>query len=296
MKSGKIAVLIGGKSSEAQVSLQTGQAVVQALKSMPLDIEIVDLSGDYVKQLSGGTFSKAFIAAHGHGAEDGVVQAVLEAVNIPYTGSGILASALAMDKIKSKLIWQELGLSTPRFSEVSQNSDGIDVPIVIKPVSQGSSIGVSIVKEWDKLAEAISLAFEHDKQVMAEQYIEGAEFTVGIVGQEILPVIRIMTTGKFYDYDAKYRSEDTKLVIPSGLSAEQEKEIKSLARQSFRSLGCSGWGRVDFMQDIDGQFYILEVNTIPGLTAHSLVPTAAASLGWSFSDLILNILKTADEK
>ncbi len=296
MKSGKIAVLIGGKSSEAEVSLQTGQAVVQALKSLALDIEIVDLSRDYVKQLSAGTFSKAFIAAHGHGAEDGVAQAVLEALNIPYTGSDILASALAMDKIKSKLIWQQLGLPTPNFSLVSKDSYDLEIPIVIKPVSQGSSIGVTIVKERDKLAEAISLAFEYDKQVMAEQYIEGAEFTVGIVGQEILPVIRIITTGKFYDYDAKYCSEDTKLVIPSGLSDKQEKEIKSLAWQAFQSLGCSGWGRVDFMQDKSGQLYILEVNTIPGLTTHSLVPTAAASLGWSFNDLILNILKTVDEK
>jgi len=240
-----------------------------------------------------------FIALHGRFGEDGTVQGVLEWLGIPYTGSGVLASALAMDKLRTKRIWQSEGLPTPAYAVLDKNGDyaavvkKLGLPLMVKPASEGSSIGMSKVRSRAALDEAYALAANYDRVVIAEKFIEGTELTVGILGEEVLPIIKLETPREFYDYDAKYITDDTRYILPSGLSARKERELHKLCMDAFRTLGCYGWGRVDLMLDRQASPYLLEVNTAPGMTDHSLVPMAARALGISYEDLCLRILEFA---
>lgn len=297
---GKVAVLMGGISTERKVSLKSGQAVLASLQKSGVDASKIDAGYDLYEQMRTESFDRAFIALHGQWGEDGVVQGGLEMMNIPYTGSGVLASALGMDKLRSKRLWNSIGLITPEYIEMkSQDSfgdvqDWLGYPVVVKPACEGSSLGMSIVKKPDDIANAWKTARGHDDCVFAERYIKGAEYTVSILDRKTLPAIRVETNSEFYDYDAKYLSNETKYHCPAGLSAEAEKILANIALQAFDAVGCHGWGRVDFLLDKNGTPYVLEVNTVPGLTDHSLVPMAAKQAGINFDQLMLKILETSD--
>ncbi|WP_271460728.1 D-alanine--D-alanine ligase [Pantoea leporis] len=303
----KVAVLMGGTSAERDVSLMSGAAVLAGLREMGIDAHAVDTRDVSVLDLKQQGFAKAFIALHGRGGEDGTLQAVLEFLQLPYTGSGVMASAITMDKLRSKLLWQGRGLPSGKFvwltrqqHEQGLNADTIKaiealgLPLFVKPSCEGSSVGISRVNHADALPAALEEAFRHDDDVLIEAFLSGAEYTVGIVGEQILPSIRIKTASEFYDYEAKYISDDTEYFCPSGLSAEQEAELQTLVWSAWRALGCSGWGRVDVMADGEGNFQLLEVNTSPGMTSHSLVPMAAKQAGYSFPQLVARILELAD--
>lgn len=292
---GPVAVLFGGHSAEREVSLESGQAVHKALSNLEIAAQLLDTRNeDWLTQLP-GNYQHAFIALHGGDGEDGTVQAILKSLGISYTGSGVAASALAMDKIRSKFLWKGMGLPTPEFEVLSKSTDWSACSkrlgrVMVKPASEGSSIGMSIASSARELKKAFSVASEHPGAVLAEQWIDGAEFTVGILGETALPAIRLETDRPFYDYEAKYLSDDTRYICPCGLESEKEKEIRALALEAFDSLGCRGWGRVDFMQDSEGNFLLLEVNTVPGMTSHSLVPMAASHAGISFDALVEQIM------
>ena len=294
-KFGKVAVLMGGLSSEREISLISGSAVVSALQGLQFDVHAIDVGNDIVQRLLEGKYDRAFIALHGPGGEDGVIQGMLETLKIPYTGSAVAASALAMDKQRSKWLWQALHIPTPPFMLVDETTKVEDVlkklqlPLAVKPVSQGSTLGVTKVVSKDQFAKAVVLARTYEERVMVEPWIEGRELTVGILDNQALPSIRIVPP-EFYDYEAKYFSDLTEYHCPSGLSPEEETKLQELALAAYRSIGCRHWGRVDMMQDKEGQFWLLEVNTIPGLTDHSLVPKAAKSIGISFPELLVRIL------
>ncbi|WP_130834005.1 D-alanine--D-alanine ligase [[Erwinia] mediterraneensis] len=303
----KVAVLMGGHSAEREVSLMSGNAVLAGLREAGIDAHAVDTREVSVLQLKAAGFDKAFIALHGRGGEDGTVQAVLEFLQIPYTGSGVMASAVTMDKLRTKLLWQGRGLPTGRFVWLTrqQMADGLSAesqaaiatlgfPLFVKPVCEGSSVGISRVNHQEALPAALEEAFRHDNEVLIEAFLSGAEYTVGILGDTILPSIRIQTVSEFYDYQAKYISDETQYFCPSGLSAEREAELQRLVKSAWQTLGCSGWGRVDVMCDETGAFQLLEVNTSPGMTSHSLVPMAAKQAGMSFSQLVARILELAD--
>ena len=303
----KVAVLMGGTSAERDVSLMSGAAVLAGLREMGIDAHAVDTRDMSVLDLKQQGFAKAFIALHGRGGEDGTLQAVLEFLQLPYTGSGVMASAITMDKLRSKLLWQGRGLPSGKFVWLTrqQHEQGLDadttaaiealgLPLFVKPSCEGSSVGISRVNHADALPAALEEAFRHDDDVLIEAFLSGAEYTVGIVGEQILPSIRIKTASEFYDYEAKYISDDTEYFCPSGLSAEQEAELQTLVWSAWRALGCSGWGRVDVMADGEGNFQLLEVNTSPGMTSHSLVPMAAKQAGYSFPQLVARILELAD--
>ncbi|PIF23338.1 D-alanine--D-alanine ligase [Candidatus Pantoea floridensis] len=303
----KVAVLMGGTSAEREVSLMSGAAVLAGLREMGIDAHAVDTRDVSVLKLKQQGFAKAFIALHGRGGEDGTLQAVLEFLQLPYTGSGVMASAITMDKLRSKLLWQGRGLPSGKFVWLTrqQYQQGLDadttaavqalgLPLFVKPSCEGSSVGISRVNHADALPAALEEAFRHDNDVLIEAFLSGAEYTVGIVGEQILPSIRIKTASEFYDYEAKYISDDTEYFCPSGLSAEQEAELQTLVWAAWRALGCSGWGRVDVMADGEGNFQLLEVNTSPGMTSHSLVPMAAKQAGYSFPQLVARILELAD--
>ena len=303
----KVAVLMGGTSAEREVSLMSGAAVLAGLREMGIDAHAVDTRDVSVLDLKQQGFAKAFIALHGRGGEDGTLQAVLEFLQLPYTGSGVMASAITMDKLRSKLLWQGRGLPSGKFVWLTrqQHEQGLDadttaaiealgLPLFVKPSCEGSSVGISRVNHADALPAALEEAFRHDDDVLIEAFLSGAEYTVGIVGEQILPSIRIKTASEFYDYEAKYISDDTEYFCPSGLSAEQEVELQTLVWSAWRALGCSGWGRVDVMADGEGNFQLLEVNTSPGMTSHSLVPMAAKQAGYSFPQLVARILELAD--
>ena len=292
---GKVAVLMGGNSAERDISLQTGQAVFDALQRKGIDAEMIDTKNDYISKLQDGNYSRAFIALHGRGGEDGTIQGLLECLNIPYTGSGVLGSALSMDKIRSKRLWQSLGLATPPFS-VWEPGTGAEnfvkifgLPLSVKPVFEGSSIGVTRVNSVSHFEEACNLAARYGA-VMIEPWIIGDEYTVGILGSQALPSIQITAKEDFYDFNAKYLAEDTQYLCPSSLSAKEEENLQTLALQAFKAVGATGWGRVDFIRDLNGDYWILEVNTVPGMTSHSLVPMAAKVAGLSFDELVLEIL------
>jgi D-alanine-D-alanine ligase len=293
---GKVAVLLGGKSAERDVSLKSGGMVLAALRARGVDAHAFDPAQHGLEQLAAERFARAFIALHGRFGEDGTVQGALEYLGIPYTGSGVLASALAMDKRRTKLVWQASGLPTPPWEMLGAGSDlaavaaRLGLPLMVKPASEGSSIGMSKVRNAGALDEAYALAANYDRAVMAERFIEGIELTGGILGEEALPLIRLETPRDFYDYQAKYVADDTRYLIPCGLAAEREREIQALCLAAFRALGCAGWGRVDLMVDRDGKPYLLEVNTAPGMTDHSLVPMAARAVGISYEDLCVRIL------
>lgn len=289
-----VAVLLGGTSAEREVSLLSGQTVIDSLQSLGLAVRPVDPADEgWVTRLQG--VSSAFIALHGPGGEDGSMQGALEALQIPYTGSRVLGSALAMDKLRSKQLWQGIGLSTGGFVQLEADSDWQAIierfgKVFVKPATEGSSIGMTSASTAAALEQAYSTASKYGDTVLAEQFIEGPEYTVAILGDDVLPAIRLETDNEFYDYEAKYVSDDTRYLCPCGLSASEEAEMGQLALRAFRSLGCAVWGRVDIMRHSDGRFYVLEVNTIPGMTSHSLVPMAAAAAGLDLPALVGRIL------
>ncbi len=301
---GRVAVIMGGNSSERPVSLKSGAAVLQGLLNAGVDAFTIDLFGpegnlNPVQQLQEEQFDIAFIALHGPGGEDGTIQGTLEMLGIPYTGSGVMASALGMDKLRCKQLWKSLELPSPPHRVLNEDCDWarfgeeIRFPVMVKPAHEGSSIGMVRVENADNLAGAYATAAKLDSSVFAEQWITGREYTVAILDGEALPVIRLETPHQFYDYEAKYISDDTHYHFDTGLDERGIAEIQSLALRAFDSVGCRGWGRVDVMQDSDGRFWLLEVNTIPGMTDHSLVPMAAREAGISFDQLVVRILASA---
>jgi D-alanine-D-alanine ligase len=298
-KFGKVAVLMGGRSAEREISLKSGNMVLNALKRSGLDAHAFDPRDSGLEALKSQRFDRAFIALHGRFGEDGTVQGALEYLGIPYTGSGVMASALAMDKWRTKLLWHAAGLPTPRYELITARTDPaglaarLGLPLMVKPAREGSSIGMSKVTMVEKIAPAQELAARYDEVVIAERFVEGMELTAGILGETPLPLIRLETPREFYDYEAKYFADDTRYICPCGLPTAKERAIQQTALEAFRVLGCSGWGRVDAMLDRDGDLQLLEVNTIPGMTDHSLVPMAARAAGISFEDLCVRILESA---
>jgi len=296
---GKVAVLFGGSSAEREVSLKSGAMVLAALRAKGVDAHAFDPAERGLAALIGERYARAFIALHGRFGEDGTLQGALEWLGIPYTGSGVLASALAMDKLRTKHLWRAEGLPTPPFELLRGDTDlkavagRLGVPLMVKPASEGSSVGMSKVKRVDALDEAYALAANYDRVVIAEKFVDGIELTAAILGDEALPLIRLETPRDFYDYTAKYVSDDTRYIVPCGLPGEKEREIQALCLAAFRAVGCRGWGRVDLMLDRAGSPYLLEVNTSPGMTDHSLVPMAARATGMSYEDLCLKILEGA---
>ena len=297
---GRVAVLMGGTSSEREVSLDSGQNCLEALQRQGVDAYAVDGIQALVDELVNKRCQRVFNILHGHagGGEDGVLQGLLEAFGVPYTGSDVLGSALSMDKIRTKQVWLSLGLSTPRYVHLSRNSDvaqaarDLGLPVIVKPACEGSSVGVSRVFKESDLGQAVALAARYQGEMLMEQLVEGAELTVGILGDVALPSIRIVPAGEYYDYHAKYKAEDTQYLCP-GLEGTAETEIRVLALEAFRTAGCYGWGRVDLMRDRAGTNYLLEVNTAPGMTSHSLVPKAAKVFGIEFEELVWRVLETS---
>ena len=294
---GKVAVLFGGKSAEREVSLKSGAAVLAALKRGGVDAHPFDPAERPLHDLEG--FDRVFIALHGRYGEDGTIQGALELMGIPYTGSGVMAASVGMDKWRTKLLWQAAGITTPQFERVDAGSDfaaveaRLGLPLFVKPANEGSSIGISKVKQAGGLRAAYEEAAKHDPLVIAERFVGGGEYTVGILGDTVLPVIRIVPGNEFYDYEAKYLRDDTQYLCPCGLAAEVEKRIRAEALQAFRVLGGQGWGRVDFLMDEAGRHYFLEANMSPGMTDHSLVPMGARAAGIDFDALVLRILELA---
>ena len=296
---GKVAVLLGGRSAERAISLRSGQAVLDALRRKGVDAYPFDPAEEAMEELLRKGFKRAHIALHGRYGEDGTVQGALELMGLPYTGSGVMASALAMDKWRTKLLWQAAGIKTPRYAVLDEQSDfaavvkELGLPLIVKPSREGSTIGLSKVMAEEGLQAAYKLAAKHDAVVLAEQFIEGIELTAAILGETPLPLVRIEPAGGLYDYQAKYFANDTCYFCPSGLSAGDELVIQEQALQAHKILGCEGWGRVDVMLDKLGSAYFLETNTSPGMTDHSLVPMAARAAGISFEDLVVTILESA---
>jgi D-alanine-D-alanine ligase len=293
---GRVAVLFGGKSAEREVSLKSGNAVLQALQTAGVDAFGIDVGDDFLQRLLAEKIDRAFIVLHGRGGEDGSMQGLLECAGIPYTGSGILASALAMDKLRTKQVWQSLGLSTPRHAALASEADcqtaasELGFPLIVKPAHEGSSIGMAKVATLDELIGAWQDASQYDSQVLVEQWIQGPEYTIATLRGEVLPPIGLGTPHSFYDYDAKYLANDTQYRIPCGLDAAKEEELKALTARACEAVGTQGWARADVMQDAEGKFWLLEVNTVPGMTDHSLVPMAAQAAGLDFQQLVLAIL------
>ena len=300
---GRVAVIFGGTSSEREVSLKSGQAVLQGLLRCGVDVFPLDLGGQEgvspLQQLQGESFDRAFLILHGPGGEDGTLQGVLEYLGKPYTGSGVAASAIGMDKLRTKQLWLGAGLPTPEFARLDEGCDLDEVasrlgfPMIVKPAHEGSSIGMSKVSDLAELQAAYSTAAGFDRLVIAESWMSGNEYTVAVLNGRALPVIQLVTQHEFYDFDAKYLSNDTQYHFDHGLTEQKESELKCLAEQAFSIVGCKGWARVDVMQDEKGAFQLLEINTAPGMTDHSLVPMAAAKAGVSFDQLVIEILKTA---
>lgn len=295
-KFGKVAVLMGGWSAEREISLLSGGAVLDALRMQKIDAQAIDVGRDVDRRLREGSFDRAFNMLHGRGGEDGQIQGLLDVIGLPYTGSGVTASALSMDKALTKRVWQSYGLPTPAFVELSPASDwsaviaALGLPLIVKPASEGSSIGMSRVKSPDELPAAYFLAAESSGRVFAEKWIRGGEYTVSIVGAQALPLIKVETSRGFYDYKAKYQSDKTRYICPSDLDYVEEDMLQKLSLEAFNRLGCRGWGRVDLMLDENHEPYLIEVNTVPGMTNHSLVPKAAAAIGIDFEALVLRIL------
>ena len=296
---GRVAVLMGGRAAEREISLKSGAAVLTALLARGVDAVAIDAAEDVMAQLRGGGFDRAFIALHGRGGEDGTMQGALEILGLPYTGSGVLGSALGMDKLRCKQVWQGVGLPTPRYARVNRQSDfmalarELGLPLIIKPTREGSSIGMSKVCDPAQLAHAVDQACEVDEVVLAEQWVSGDEYTVAILNGEALPVIRLETAAEFYDFEAKYESNETRYHCPCGLDEIAERNLQKIALDAFNAIGATGWGRVDVMTDEKGQAWLLEVNTVPGMTDHSLVPMAANAAGIEFDELVWRILETS---
>ncbi|QOR39366.1 D-alanine--D-alanine ligase [Billgrantia diversa] len=298
---GRVVVLYGGNSAEREVSLRSGAAVLAALQRSGIDVIGYDPADGGLVGLEALAPDRVFIVLHGRGGEDGTLQGALELLGIPYTGSGVLASALGMDKQRTKLVWQALGLPTPESLMLAEDADWdgiiarLGLPLIVKPVHEGSTLGISIVDSKAALESAYHEAARFDARVMAERFIHGEEYTVSLLGGRVLPAIRVEVPSGFYDYEAKYNSNDTRYHLPCGLDAEQEAALGELCRQAFEAVGGEGWGRVDVMRDGEGRFWLIEVNTAPGMTDHSLVPQAAAHAGIEFDALVRSILATTLE-
>ena len=301
-KLGRVAVLMGGPSAEREISLLSGNGVLAALREKGVDAYAFDPVVESLFDLPREKFERVFIALHGRFGEDGTVQGVLETLKIPYTGSGVMGSALAMDKWRTKLIWQAAGIPTPKYRMLTQDSnwmkvvDELKLPLIVKPAREGSSIGVTKVKSASELPAAFALAFKLDPLVIAEQFIAGQELTASVLGTEALPLIRIDAPEGAYDYQNKYFTDFVKYRCPAGIRADVEDEIRAMTMKAFRVLGCDGWARADMMLSPDGTFSFLEMNTSPGMTSHSLVPMAARAVGLSYPDLCVRILQTASLK
>jgi len=300
---GRVAVVMGGSSAEREVSLDSGRNVLAALKSRGVDAHAIDGIPALLDALRAGHFARVFNILHGQhgGGEDGVLQGALESLHVPYTGSGVLGSALSMDKVRSKRVWQSLGLPTPKFVALPRGADAqavraaarqIGFPLIVKPACEGSSVGVTRVFEEGQLDSAVELAARYPGDLLMETLIEGDEMTVGILGRQVLPSIHIVPKGTFYDYNAKYVAEDTQYLCP-GLQGAAEDELRALALEAFDALGCHGWGRVDVMRDRNGRNWLLEVNTAPGMTSHSLVPKAGKAAGLGYEDVCWRVLETS---
>ena len=297
---GRVAVVMGGSSAEREVSLDSGRNVLAALKARGVDAHAIDGIPALLDALRAGHFARVFNILHGQhgGGEDGVLQGALESLNVPYTGSGVLGSALSMDKTRSKRVWQSLGLPTPKFVALPRGADvhgaakEIGFPLIVKPACEGSSVGITRVFEEKGLDAAVELAQKYPGDLLMETLIEGDELTVGILGRQVLPSIHIVPKGAFYDYNAKYIAEDTRYICP-GLEGEAEATLRALSLEAFDALGCYGWGRVDVMRDRSGRNWLLEVNTAPGMTSHSLVPKAAAVAGIDYQTLCWRVLETS---
>jgi D-alanine-D-alanine ligase len=294
---GKVAVLMGGWSAERTVSLNSGQAVLDALRRGGVDAHGIDVQRETVmNELVEGQYARAFIILHGPGGEDGVMQGALEVLGLPYTGSGVMASALAMDKLRSKQLLEGAGIPTPPYLVLEDDFDPdyavatLGLPLMVKPALEGSSIGMSKVSEIEELAAAWQKAASFKGKILAERWIEGREYTVAILGDMPLPAICLETPRDFYDYEAKYQANDTRYLCPCGLAAEEEQRLQRLALAAFQALGANGWGRVDIMCTQDGTPFVIELNTVPGMTDHSLVPMAARAAGIDFDQLVLRIL------
>jgi len=296
---GKVAVLLGGRSAEREVSLKSGSMVLAALRKKGVDAHPFDPKERDIEGLIREDFKRVFIALHGRFGEDGTMQGILEWLGIPYTGSGVLASALAMDKVRTKRLWAAERLPTAPYTVLDEKTNfgavakKLGMPLFVKPASEGSSVGMTKVRAAKGLKEAYALAAKYDPVVIAEKFVDGPELTVAILGDRVLPIIKIETPREFYDYEAKYIANDTRYLIPSGLAAKKENDIQALCLKAFRALGCRGWGRVDLMLDRRGRPFLLEVNTSPGMTDHSLVPMAARAVGISYEDLCVKILELA---
>lgn len=296
---GRVALLMGGLSAERSISLISGQAVFEAMQRLGIDVTTIDVDATVGEALNRMNFDRAFVILHGRGGEDGQIQGLLQTLQIPFTGSGVTGAVLSMNKRLSKYVWERMGLPTPRYARLTAETDAemlidsLGLPMIIKPVNEGSSIGMSKVTDLESLREAITLAHRYDSDVIAEQWIEGPEYTVSILDGEALPVIRLKTPNEFYDFEAKYESHSTEYRCPCGLDAATEQHCQELAVNAFKALDMSGWGRVDLMADHDGNFYLLEANSVPGMTDHSLVPMAAKAVDMDFDALVWRILETS---
>lgn len=296
---GRVAVVMGGNAAEREVSLRSGAAVYQALKQQGVDVIAVDVQGSLIDALMNLEVDRVFNIIHGRGGEDGVLQAILDVLGLPYTGSGVLASALAMDKLRTKLCWQGYGLVTPKWCLLKDDSDlnacieKLGFPVIVKPAQEGSSIGMSKANSREELVLALRIAAEYDCDVYAESWVTGKEYTVGVLNGVALPVIRLETPNAFYDYEAKYQATTTQYHCPCGLDEQQEKMLQQLAITACEVIGVKGWGRVDVFIDAKGQYQLIEVNTVPGMTDHSLVPMAAKQAGIDFENLVWRILATS---
>lgn len=296
---GKVAVLMGGTAAEREISLRSGQAVFQALQAQGIDVEAIDVTASPISALANKQFDRVFNIIHGRGGEDGVLQALLEILGLPYTGSGVLASALSMDKLRTKLCWQGLGLATPKWYLLASEADldacieQLGFPVIVKPAQEGSSIGMSKATNREQLVAALALAKQFNCDVYAEQWVQGAEYTVAVLDGTALPVIRLETPNQFYDFEAKYQANTTRYHCPCGLEPAREQALQALAEQACAALQVKGWARVDVFIDQHDQSQLIEVNTVPGMTDHSLVPMAAKAAGLSFNELVWRVLETS---
>jgi len=297
---GHVGLLIGGESAEREVSLNGGRAVFAALQRNGVSVEVIDGGSALIKAIDDGRIDRVFNLVHGPGGEDGTIQGALDLMKIPYTGSGLLGSALSMDKVRSKWVWERQGIATPPFHLLRKDEelpggfvDKWGLPLFVKPAGLGSSIGITKVEQESELPDAIALARKYDKNVIIEHEVKGNEYFAGLVGSLVLPLIHIETPRSFYDYTAKYESDETRYYCPCGLPADVEQELQQLSLEAFRALDCSGWGRVDFIVDETGKAWFLEANTTPGMTGHSLVPQAAAQIGIGFDELVWRILESS---